>query len=168
MILGGARSGKSRFAEQQLEASSLDLVYLATATAGDAEMTDRIGRHKSRRGSRWRAIEEAVEIAPIIGTSTSGVGVLVDCLTLWLTNLMVHEKDIPFETTRLIEALQTSGATVVMVSNEVGLGIVPENAMARAFIDHAGILHQRLADIADDVVFMAAGLPMVLRGEVRR
>lgn len=164
LILGGARSGKSRFAESRLEATSKRLWYLATATPDDAEMRDRIARHQERRGERWQTHQEPLAIASWLDERGPDEAVLVDCLTLWLTNLMLADRDIEAETAALVRALAQSPAMIVLVSNEVGLGIVPDNAMARAFIDHAGLLHQRIAAVADQAIFMAAGLPLVLKG----
>ncbi|MEO1018371.1 MAG: bifunctional adenosylcobinamide kinase/adenosylcobinamide-phosphate guanylyltransferase [Pseudomonadota bacterium] len=163
LVLGGARSGKSRHAEALLEATSANLIYLATATARDAEMTARITQHRQRRGDRWRTIEEPIAIAQLLQKFSEQDAALVDCLTLWLTNLMMAKRDIETESTKLLDALQASPASIVLVSNEVGLGGVSMNAMARAFTDHAGILHQRIAAIADRVIFMAAGLPLILK-----
>lgn len=164
LVLGGARSGKSRLAEQLVEGSGRDPVYVATATAGDGEMTDRIARHRERRGERWRTVEEPVDLCGVLQDSASADNaVLVDCLTLWLTNLMLRDADIDSEIGRLVNLLPTLSGPVVLVSNEVGLGIVPENAMARAFRDHAGRLHQAVAGEAEQVLFVAAGLPLTLK-----
>ncbi len=163
-VLGGARSGKSRLAEQLVEESGRDPVYIATATAGDGEMTDRIAEHRRRRGDRWRTVEEPVDLcAALQDASGPNTAVLVDCLTLWLTNLMLRDADIGAETGKLVNLLPALQGPVVLVSNEVGLGIVPENAMAREFRDHAGRIHQAVAGEAEQVVFMAAGLPLTLK-----
>ncbi len=164
LVLGGARSGKSRFAEQLLDREPRSRVYLATAEIHDDEMADRIRRHRVQRGDAWRTLETPLEIAPaLIEATDKGDAVLVDCLTLWVSNLMGAERDIDAETARLIEALPQLGGPVVFVANEVGLGIVPDNALARAFRDHAGRLNQRLAAEADQVFFIAAGLPLKLK-----
>ena len=164
LVLGGARSGKSRLAEQLVEASGRNPVYVATATAGDGEMANRIAQHRERRGDRWRTVEEPVDLCGALQDAAAPQNaVLVDCLTLWLTNLMLGEADIAGETDRLVRLLPALTGPVVLVSNEVGLGIVPENAMARAFRDHAGRLHQAVAGEAEQVLFVAAGLPLTLK-----
>ena len=164
-VLGGARSGKSSFAEGLIEASGLDAVYLATGRAWDNEMSKRIAQHKQRRGGSWTTIEEPLDLVGVLQRECTGNrAVLVDCLTLWLTNLMMSEKDIETETARLVAVLPTFKGAVVLVSNEVGLGIVPENLMARDFRDHAGRLHQAVAAAAAQVYFVAAGLPLKMKG----
>lgn len=164
-ILGGARSGKSSFAEGLIEASGLNAVYLATGRAWDDEMSERIGLHKARRGSNWTTIEEPLDLVGALERECGdGKAVLVDCLTLWLTNLMMGEPDIEEKTAKLVVALPRLKGAVVLVSNEVGLGIVPENHMARAFRDHAGRLHQAVAQAAATVYFVAAGLPLKMKG----
>jgi len=164
-VLGGARSGKSSFAEGLIEASGMDPVYLATGRAWDDEMSERISQHKWRRGSNWTTVEEPLDL---VGTlehlCTANKAVLVDCLTLWLTNLMMAERNIEEETARFATKLADLGGAVVLVSNEVGLGIVPENRMAREFRDHAGRLHQAVASAAATVYFVAAGLPLKMKG----
>jgi adenosylcobinamide kinase/adenosylcobinamide-phosphate guanylyltransferase len=165
-ILGGARSGKSRFAERLVEAHPGAHVYLATAEPGDAEMAERIRRHRARRGAGWTTVEEPMDLPRALAAAAQdNVAVLVDCLTLWLGNLMAAGRDIERETQALIEALPRLAGPVVLVSNEVGLGIVPDNALARAFRDHAGLLHQSVAAAADRVYVMAAGLPLLLKKE---
>lgn len=164
-VLGGARSGKSSFAEGLIEASGMDAVYLATGRAWDDEMSERIAQHKQRRGGSWTTIEEPLDLVGVLQRECTGNrAVLVDCLTLWLTNLMMSEKDIETETARLVAALRELKGAVVLVSNEVGLGIVPENRMARDFRDHAGRLHQAVAGAAAQVYFVAAGLPLKMKG----
>lgn len=164
LLLGGARSGKSRLAEQQAEARGGRLIYIATAEAFDDEMRRRIAEHKSRRGDRWHNIEAPIAVAEVLQALPLETGVvLIDCLTLWLSNLMHANRDIPEETDRLIGALRTARFPVLLVSNEVGLGIVPENRLARDFRDHQGWLNQTVAAAADHVIFMAAGLPLVLK-----
>jgi len=163
LVLGGARSGKSRYAEGLVEAEGGG-IYIATAQAWDSEMTVRIEKHRARRGDLWKTLEAPTDL---VGALTSkacrGKAVLVDCLTLWLSNLMMGHHDIEREVAMLCAALPSLDARVVFVSNEVGLGIVPENAMARQFRDHAGNTHQQIAQIADRVVFVAAGLPMTMK-----
>jgi adenosylcobinamide kinase/adenosylcobinamide-phosphate guanylyltransferase len=164
LVLGGARSGKSAHAERLVEAHAGEHVYLATAEPGDGEMAERIARHKARRGEGWRTVEEPIALAVALrAAATPGSAVLVDCLTIWLSNLLLAGRDAEAEASGLIETLAEAGGPVVLVSNEVGLGIVPENALARAFRDHAGRLNQRVAQAADRVVLVAAGLPVVLK-----
>jgi adenosylcobinamide kinase/adenosylcobinamide-phosphate guanylyltransferase len=126
-------------------------------------MRERIAHHQRRRGDGWQTMEAPLELAPLLEAETRPI--LVDCLTLWLTNIMLAERDVEAETARLIAAARTSRAQIVFVSNEVGLGIVPDNALAREFRDHAGRLNQAVAAAANRVVFMVAGLPMVLKDE---
>ena len=164
LVLGGARSGKSNFAERITVTHPRGCVYLATAEIGDDEMAERVRKHKARREAHWRTIEAPLEIGPAIMAETGqGAAVLVDCLTLWLSNLMAAGRDPDKETEGLIRALGQAGGPVVFVSNEVGLGIVPDNALARAFRDHAGRMNQRIAEVANNVFFVAAGLPLGLK-----
>lgn len=164
LVLGGVRSGKSRHAERLVLESGLAPVYVATAEALDEEMAARIAEHRARRGATWRTVEEPLDLAGALRRECApGRAVLVDCLTLWLTNLMVAGRPVRAEMERLTELLPTLPGMLVLVSNEVGLGVVPTDAMARAFTDHAGWLHQRIARQADLVVFMAAGLPLHLK-----
>ncbi|HUT49722.1 MAG TPA: bifunctional adenosylcobinamide kinase/adenosylcobinamide-phosphate guanylyltransferase [Alphaproteobacteria bacterium] len=164
LVLGGARSGKSAYAERLVEGHEGALVYLATAEPGDAEMTERIAGHKARRGGRWRTVEEPLALTEALGAAVQpGSAVLVDCLTIWLSNLLLAGRDVEMEMAQLVAVLGELSNPVVLVSNEVGLGIVPENALARAFRDHAGRLNQMVAQAADQVVLVAAGLPMILK-----
>ena len=165
LVLGGARSGKSAFAERLAEESGLEMVYIATAEAGDAEMAERIASHRARRGSGWRTIEapEALEAA-LAREAGEGRATLVDCLTLWLANLIERHADLDARTEALAEAARRAPGLRILVSNEVGLGIVPDNALARKFRDAQGRLNQRIAAAADRVAFMAAGLPLWLKG----
>jgi adenosylcobinamide kinase/adenosylcobinamide-phosphate guanylyltransferase len=162
-VLGGARSGKSAYAERLITAMPPPWTYLATGLGFDSEMRERIARHQARRGEGWRTLEEPCNIAPLIERLESPA--LIDCLTLWLTNLMLTGTDIKEETGRLISAVKSAKAPLVFVSNEVGLGIVPDNALSREFRDHAGRVHQAVAAIANRAVFMVAGLPMVLKDD---
>ena len=165
LVLGGARSGKSRHAEALCEAAAASGTYCATATAGDAEMAARIAAHRARRGPFWRTIEAPLDLAGAIrDASAPHAPLLVDCLTLWLSNLMLAGRDPEAEAAALEAACAGLAGPVVLVANEVGLGIVPDNALARAFRDAAGRLNQRMAARADRVVFVAAGLPLVLKG----
>lgn len=160
-LLGGARSGKSR---RGLELSDqAPRTFVATAELLDAEMHERISLHQAERGPEWGLIEAPLEICGVITGHRQGT-LLIDCLTLWLNNLMYRERDVEAECERLIHALCASQAKIVLVSNEVGLSIAPENALARRFRDAQGRLNQQVAAVADRVEFIAAGLPMVLKG----
>ena len=164
LVLGGARSGKSRYAESLIAAHAPPWVYVATAEPLDDEMRARIAEHRARRGADWRAVEAPRDLAGALERHTAGGPVLVDCLTLWLSNLMLADADIEAESTRLETALAGVAGPVVLVSNEVGSGIVPDNALARRFRDAQGRLNQRMAGRADRVVLMVAGLPLVVKG----
>ncbi len=164
LVLGGARSGKSAFAENLLTALPGPWAYVATAEPLDDEMHKRITTHKARRGSGWVQHETQLELADTLAERIAELPCLVDCLTLWLSNLMHAGRNVPDETDRMIAALSKRVAPCIMVSNEVGLGIVPDNALARAFRDDAGRLNQRIAASADRVIFVAAGLPLTLKG----
>jgi len=167
-FLGGARSGKSRLAQELVEelgdSQAAAPVYLATGQAFDAEMTERIARHRADRGPRWRTVECPLNLPEAIGNeAVVGNVVLVDCLTLWVSNLLLSDADIPQSSDGLLSAIGDARCPLVIVSNEVGLGIVPDNALARRFRDEAGRLHQRVAAIADKVFFVAAGLSVSLK-----
>ena len=165
LILGGARSGKSSFGEKMIAAGGLAPVYIATSRIHDDEMRDRIGHHRARRGPEWVTVEEPDDLeGALMREARPGRAVLVDCLTLWVTNLMMAEADVTARGQGLCAALEKTDSPVVLISNEVGLGIVPENRMARDFRDHAGRLHQEVAALADNVYFIAAGLPLQLKG----
>jgi len=164
LILGGARSGKSRHGERLVEERPGACIYLATAEAGDEAMAARIREHQARRGSRWRTVEEPLDLVGALAANAGAdAAVLVDCLTLWLSNLMGAGREVAAETAALCAALPGLAGPVVLVSNEVGLGIHPATALGRDFVDHAGRLHQALAEAADNVLFMTAGLPLVLK-----
>ncbi len=164
-MLGGARSGKSAFAEGLVVESGLSKAYVATGRAWDDEMRARIAAHRESRGPGWQTIEEPMDLVGALERlDAADCAILVDCLTLWLTNLMMEEADIAAETAKLVAHLSNAKARIVLVSNEVGLGIVPENAMARAFRDHAGRLHQATAAAVSEVYFVAAGLPLRMKG----
>ncbi len=164
LVLGGARSGKSSFAEAEVLAHGLDCLYLATSEAFDNEMEVRIARHRERRGPEWTTIEEPLALADVLAAESDPKrAILVDCLTLWLANLLGAERDLPAEFERLVRVLAGVAGPVVLVSNEVGQGIVPDNALARRFRDEAGRLHQQIAAVAGRVVFVTAGLPQTLK-----
>ena len=164
LVIGGARSGKSRYAEQLLAAHDGTRIYIATAEAGDAEMAARIVAHQARRGAGWRTIEQPLDLVTALETHCRPAGaVLVDCLTLWLSNLMAASRDIAAATSRLVRAVQRLEGRTVLVSNEVGLGIVPTHPLGREFRDHAGRLNQAVAAAVDEAVFIAAGLPLRLK-----
>jgi adenosyl cobinamide kinase/adenosyl cobinamide phosphate guanylyltransferase len=163
LVLGGARSGKSRYAERVIAALPPPWTYMATAEAGDAEMGERIAAHRSRRGPNWRTIEAPRDLSGAL-KACHGQPVLVDCLTLWLSNLMLAEADIDAETALLEQALAAATAPVVLVANEVGSGIVPEYPLGRRFRDLQGILNQRVAARADRVVLVVAGIPLAVKG----
>lgn len=163
LILGGARSGKSAYGESLMPSRGRK-VYIATGEAGDEEMAARIAAHRARRGRGWTTVEAPLELAAAIRAQTApDAHVLVDCVTLWLSNVLLAGRDVAACVDELIDAVQGAAGTLILVSNEVGLGIVPDNALARGFRDAAGRANQRLAAIADEVVFVAAGLPLILK-----
>ncbi len=165
LILGGARSGKSRLAEAIIEQDSRDAVYIATAQARDDEMSARIAAHRARRGAAWRTVEIPLDLARGLSVLVKAENpVLVDCLTLWLSNILLADRDAEAEIEALAAAITPAQGKVVLVSNETGLGIVPDNALARRFRDLSGILNQRMASLADNVLLVAAGLPLVMKG----
>ena len=163
LVLGGARSGKSRYAEWLIATYPQPWIYVATAQARDEEMAERIAAHKARRVAGWRTVEALHALADALDAAPADAAVLVDCLTLWLSNLMEEALDIDAQTARLLEALARRPGPTVLVSNEVGLGIVPDNALARRFRDLQGNLNQRLAEQAARVVMMVAGLPVAVK-----
>jgi adenosylcobinamide kinase / adenosylcobinamide-phosphate guanylyltransferase len=166
LVLGGARSGKSAFAEKLVGDSGLAKVYLATATAGDDEMKLRIARHRTQRGEGWTTVEEPLALVDVLTReATRGRAVLVDCLTLWLSNLMLAERDPDVEARRLTRFLGVARYPVVLVSNEVGLGLVPETSLGRRFREAQGRLNQTVAALVPNVVFIAAGLPLWLKNQ---
>lgn len=166
LILGGARSGKTGFGERLAMRLGKSPAYLATATVLDDEMRERVRTHQAQRSARFTTIEEPTELAgAIVAAARHNDVILVDCLTLWITNLLGAGIDVAAAVEDLAATLGRVTATrVILVSNEVGLGIVPDNPLARSFRDLAGAAHQRLAEICDDVYFVIAGLPMVLKG----
>jgi adenosylcobinamide kinase / adenosylcobinamide-phosphate guanylyltransferase len=166
LVIGGARSGKSTFAEGLVTATPRPRRYIATAEPHDDEMRDRIARHRQDRGADWLTVEAPLDLAAALAKAGPGEVVLVDCATLWLTNHMLADHDLNAKTGELLTALASCAAPVVIVSNETGWGIVPENALARRFRDEQGRLNQRLAAQAGLVVTVIAGLPMVLKGQL--
>ena len=169
LILGGARSGKSRLALQRAEAIAQPVCFIATAQAHDAEMADRIAHHQAERPAHWGTVEAPLDLAGAIRTAPSGV-VVVDCLTLWLTNWLCQPEPNGFAAARaaLLAALEARHSDeIILVSNETGLGIIPLGALTRRFVDEAGWLNQDIARIADEVIFVAAGLPLTLKGTPR-
>jgi adenosylcobinamide kinase/adenosylcobinamide-phosphate guanylyltransferase len=166
LVLGGARSGKSRYAERLVEAAAAHGTYCATAEAGDAEMAARIAAHRAGRGAFWRTVEAPLALAAtIVAEAAADRPLLVDCLTLWLSNLILAERQpVEAEIAGLRAALRDANGPVVLVANEVGMGLVPETPLGREFRDAAGWLNQEIAGLADRVVFVAAGLPLVLKG----
>jgi adenosylcobinamide kinase/adenosylcobinamide-phosphate guanylyltransferase len=166
LILGGARSGKSAYAEGLAlhRARAGEALYLATAEALDGEMKERIDRHQARRGTGWITVEEPLDLVGAIRRhDRAGRPILVDCLTLWLSNVMAADKDVGEAAGALLAALREAAAPILVISNEVGTGIVPENRLARVFRDQAGFLNQKIAAAADEVVFVVAGLPLTLK-----
>jgi adenosylcobinamide kinase / adenosylcobinamide-phosphate guanylyltransferase len=162
LVLGGARSGKSRFAEGLIATEPPPWIYVATAEALDAEMAERIAAHRARRAGKWQTIEAPHDLAGVLA-ATEGRATLVDCLTLWLSNRMLAGADVASEIDRLDKVLAGRNSPLVLVTNEVGFGIVPDNALARRFRDLQGSLNQRLAARADRVVLMVAGLPLFVK-----
>ncbi|MDH2380049.1 bifunctional adenosylcobinamide kinase/adenosylcobinamide-phosphate guanylyltransferase [Bradyrhizobium sp. CER78] len=163
LITGGARSGKSRRAELRARSFPGQPVYVATAEALDAEMDERIAGHRARRGGDWIEREVPLDLVDALSETDRAGARLVDCLTLWLSNLLHAERDWSQEVTRLAQALPRQHSPVILVTNEVGLGIVPDNALARTFRDAAGLMNQTIAAAADEVEFVVAGLPMKLK-----
>lgn len=162
-VVGGARSGKSLHAETLATAHPAPWLYIATAEIYDDEMRERVDLHRARRAEGWRTIDAPYDLAGELGRVPAGQPVLVDCLTLWLTNHMLAERDLELETGALVAALSQPRGPWFVVSNEVGLGIVPDNALARRFRDAAGRLNAEVAKVADRVLFMVAGLPMTVK-----
>lgn len=161
IILGGARSGKSAFAEGLVTGPR---TYIATAQAFDDEMRVRIAQHRKDRGSDWHTVEAPLDLVEALQSAPIGDRILIDCMTLWLSNLMLADRDIELEVDRFLTSLTTAPQSVVCVSNEVGMGLVPNNALGRRFRDAQGMLNRKLANRADLAVFVVAGLPIVLKG----
>ncbi|MDH5445352.1 MAG: bifunctional adenosylcobinamide kinase/adenosylcobinamide-phosphate guanylyltransferase [Gammaproteobacteria bacterium] len=166
LILGGARSGKSAYAQQQATASKQNVIYIATATGDDQEMQLRIRRHQQERPSHWQVIEEPIALAQTLKNyASTDTCLLVDCLTLWLSNLLgLDDEDrLQLEIAQLYDVVQELPGTVLLVSNETGLGIIPMGELTRRYCDEAGLLHQKLAALSDSVIFMLAGLPQKIK-----
>ena len=164
LILGGARSGKSRYALEVGASLSSNRVFVATAQGFDDDMRERIERHQSDRDASWRTVEEHVEVWDVIRSECrEGRVVVLDCLTLWLNNLMLFERDVESDVGRLVECLDGVKGELVIVSNEIGLGLVPDTPLGRDFRDLHGRMNQRVAAVCDQVVFMVSGLPMVVK-----
>lgn len=174
LVLGGARSGKSRHAEALVRAAGAERVYLATAQIWDEEMAERVRLHQADRLAGWSTVEEPRLIAPLLAQGFGGKPVLLDCLTLWLTNALLASEDLSLSgipapedaCAELVQTLTTCPGPLVVVSNEVGLGIVPDNALARRFRDVAGLLNQQVAAIADRVDLVSAGIPLTLKPQL--
>lgn len=165
LVLGGARSGKSAYAQKRCEAMGRNRVYIATAQARDAEMADRIARHQADRGHGWTTLEEPIDLPLAIADAARGAdAILVDCLTLWLSNLMLGDHPIEVARAGLVAAIRQVKVPLVLIANEVGLSVVPDNTLARRFRDEAGWLNQEIAAIAREVALVAAGLPLRLKG----
>ena len=165
LVLGGARSGKSRRAEQIARGFGGERIYLATSEPFDDEMRQRVAKHRADRDAHgWITVEEPLALSETLAAQAEpGRAILVECLTTWLGNLMHHERDLPAACTALVAELETVSGHIILVGTEIGLGIVPENALARQFRDHAGRLHQDIAAIADRVELVVAGLPLVVK-----
>jgi adenosylcobinamide kinase/adenosylcobinamide-phosphate guanylyltransferase len=164
LVLGGARSGKSRYARALAEASAPERLYVATASAGDAEMAARIARHRAERGTGWRTLEEPLELAAALqAEARQGRVILVDCVTLWLSNVLLANRDPAEKIADLVETIATLGGPTVFVSNEVGAGVAPATELGRAFRDWQGRANQELARGCDAVAWVAAGLPVLLK-----
>lgn len=168
LILGGARSGKSRLAEKLAAESTLAVTYIATSQPLDGEMSERIAQHRARRPAAWALVEEPVALAQVLREHASAERcLLVDCLTLWLTNLLMLDDEARLQAERqaLLDSITELPGRIILVSNETGLGVVPMGELTRRYVDEAGWLHQALAERAQRVVFTVAGLPMVLKGD---
>ncbi|WP_019516796.1 bifunctional adenosylcobinamide kinase/adenosylcobinamide-phosphate guanylyltransferase [Sphingomonas sp. Mn802worker] len=165
LVLGGARSGKSRHAQELAEGCTGELVFVATAQAFDGEMAERIAAHRRDRDARWSTLEAPTDLPGAIGREArAGRVLLVDCLTLWVSNLMLGDADMDQASDALVSAIEQADGDLIFVSNEVGFGIVPDNALARRFRDAAGRLNQRVAAVCDRVELVVAGLPLRIKG----
>lgn len=167
LILGGARSGKSGYGESLAKQAGLDVIYVATAQAHDGEMSERIAQHKLDRPNHWLTIEAPLALAQTIKKhSTPNTVVLVDCLTLWLMNVMHHELDLAHEVGQVLAVLEQAQGTVILVSNEISMGVVPMGELSRRYVDNLGRLHQQIAKQAQQVTLMVAGIPMAVKSNV--
>jgi adenosylcobinamide kinase/adenosylcobinamide-phosphate guanylyltransferase len=166
LVLGGAASGKSVFAESLVQDAGLRQIYVATSQVYDEEMAQKVMQHRDQRGDNWTTIEEPIAVADALNVATKDAVVLIDCATLWLTNLILGDHDVAQQTGALLDAIDACPAPIVIVSNEVGQGIVPDNALSRQFRNAQGKLNQDIAAKADLVVAVMAGLPMVLKGQL--
>ena len=167
LILGGARSGKSKLAEQYATESQLSVCYIATSEPTDKEMSERVRLHRERRPDHWGLVEEPIKLADVLkAQATSETCILVDCLTLWLTNLLMLEDQSQFDRERqaLLDVLPILPGQIIMVSNETNMGVVPMGELTRKFCDEAGLLHQAVAEISEQVILTVAGLPHFLKG----
>lgn len=163
-IIGGARSGKSSYAENLAGNSGAEVIYIATAQAYDDEMQGRIQQHKKRRPSEWLTFEEPLEISNVINNESHiNTCLLIDCMTLWMSNLLCENKDISHYKQQLIDALRKVEGDIILVSNETGMGVIPMGELTRRFCDESGWLHQEIAALADQVVLMVAGIPVVIK-----
>lgn len=163
LILGGVRSGKSRFAQELAEQSGRNKVFLATGEPRDDEMTERIALHRRNRGDGWMTVETPLELPTAIRERGEDEAVIVDCLTLWLTNILLAERDVRHAVAELEGAIREARCALVLVSNEVGMGIVPESALGRQFRDWQGKVNQAAAMTCDGAVFMVSGCPLLLK-----
>jgi adenosylcobinamide kinase/adenosylcobinamide-phosphate guanylyltransferase len=164
LVIGGARSGKSRYAQRRAEETGLAPIFIATAQAFDQEMAARIARHRADRSAAWETVEAPLDLPQaLVAHAGPDRVLLVDCLTLWVTNLLLGGHDIPAATDELVRAVAAARGRLILVSNEVGWGIVPENALARQFRDEAGIVNQRIAEAVDEVRLVAAGLTLPMK-----
>jgi adenosylcobinamide kinase/adenosylcobinamide-phosphate guanylyltransferase len=163
-VIGGARSGKSRYAQARAEAAGSDPVFIATAEAFDDEMRERVARHQADRDARWTTVEAPLDLPGALDAlNARDAVVLVDCLTLWVSNLLLADADLARAGRQLCDAIARFDGALILVANEVGLGIVPDNALARAFRDAAGQLNQSVAAVVQEVVLLTAGLPLTLK-----
>ena len=167
LVTGGARSGKSVFAEKRTKQLGSSLIYIATSEVIDSEMKKRVEEHQARRGSEWQTLHAPINLTEAL-IETDGKGpCLVDCVTFWLNNLIFHDEDIDAATQELITVLNERSDPVVLVTNEVGSGIIPENALARRFCDEAGLLNQTISQIADEVYVSISGIPLQIKPKLK-